>query len=218
MFQNNSQATHTHTHTNTTHAHTHHTCTHTHHTCAHTNTHTHTHTHKLHLQKWSSVSLCTSIIGLEASTFFSTCVSVDEPPTVAKKRIKKFADTVLPAPDSPDTMIDWSRSSLKTRMRKKIKSLNSYYIRTKLCTNYGIHSPLHFYISQSTQTIHKFHNNLAMLFTQYAPPALQLCPFFKPVFSMPLNNLHRFLICTLTIGPVPFSWMCSITATPYFWQ
>lgn len=51
-------------------------------------------------------SLRTSIIGLEARTFFSTCVSVDEPPTVAKYRMAYFADTVLPAPDSPDTMID----------------------------------------------------------------------------------------------------------------
>ena len=45
-------------------------------------------------------------IGLEASTFFSTCVSVDEPPTVAKYHMAYFADTILPVPDSPDTMID----------------------------------------------------------------------------------------------------------------
>ena len=76
MFQNNSQATHTHTHTYTTSSAT------------------------------VKFCLCTSIIGLEASTFFSTCVSVAEPPTVAKYRMAYFADTVLPAPDSPDTMID----------------------------------------------------------------------------------------------------------------
>lgn len=55
----------------------------------------------------------TSIIGLDARTFFSTCVSVDEPPTVAKYLMAYFADTVFPAPDSPETIIDWSFSSLK---------------------------------------------------------------------------------------------------------
>ena len=47
-----------------------------------------------------------SIIGEEESTFFSTWVSVEEPPTVAKYRIAYFAETVFPAPDSPETMMD----------------------------------------------------------------------------------------------------------------
>jgi hypothetical protein len=38
---------------------------------------------------------------------------VDEPPTVAKYLMAYFADTVFPAPDSPETIIDWSFSSLK---------------------------------------------------------------------------------------------------------
>lgn len=55
----------------------------------------------------------TSMIGLDANTFFSICVSVWEPPTVAKYRMAYLADTVFPAPDSPDTIIDWSLSSLQ---------------------------------------------------------------------------------------------------------
>ena len=55
-----------------------------------------------------------SMMGEDASTLFSTWVSVAEvPPTVAKYRIAYFALTVLPAPDSPETMIDWLRFSLK---------------------------------------------------------------------------------------------------------
>ena len=54
-----------------------------------------------------------SMIGDEASTRFSTCVSVAEvPPTVAKYRIAYLALTVFPAPDSPDTIMDWLRFSL----------------------------------------------------------------------------------------------------------
>lgn len=48
----------------------------------------------------------TSMIGLDASTFSSTLVSFAEPPTVAKKRIAYFAETVFPAPDSPLTIMD----------------------------------------------------------------------------------------------------------------
>lgn len=61
------------------------------------------------------------MMGLEARTFFSIWVSVVEPPTVAKYRMAYFADTVLPAPDSPDTMILWSCFSLKI---EKIKLYN----------------------------------------------------------------------------------------------
>lgn len=64
-----------------------------------------------------------SMIGLEASTLFSIepvddAVDDDSFPgdTVpvamdAKYRIANFADTVLPAPDSPETMSDWFRDS-----------------------------------------------------------------------------------------------------------
>ncbi|KAF3848365.1 hypothetical protein F7725_014862 [Dissostichus mawsoni] len=48
----------------------------------------------------------TSMMGLEARTFSSTFVSLAEPPTVAKKRMAYFAETVFPAPDSPLTMMD----------------------------------------------------------------------------------------------------------------
>lgn len=51
-------------------------------------------------------------MGLDASTFSSTLVSFAEPPTVAKNRMAYFAETVLPAPDSPLTMMDWFLSSL----------------------------------------------------------------------------------------------------------
>ena len=55
-----------------------------------------------------------SMIGDEARTRFSIWVSVWEvPPTVAKYLMAYLALTVLPAPDSPDTMMDWSRLSLK---------------------------------------------------------------------------------------------------------
>lgn len=51
-------------------------------------------------------ALCiTSIIGLDAKTFLSTWVSVSLPPTQAKYRMAYLADTVLPAPDSPLTVI-----------------------------------------------------------------------------------------------------------------
>ena len=47
-------------------------------------------------------------MGELASTLFSTCVSVsDVPPTVAKYRIANLADTVFPAPDSPEKCMLW---------------------------------------------------------------------------------------------------------------
>ena len=64
-----------------------------------------------------------SMMGEDASTLFSTWVSVAEvPPTVAKYRMAYFALTVLPAPDSPETIIDWLRFSLK-----KIGSVKKLY-------------------------------------------------------------------------------------------
>ena len=57
--------------------------------------------------RWMEViKLLTSIIGLEASTFSSTLFSLAEPLTVAKYRMAYLAETVLPAPDSPLTMMD----------------------------------------------------------------------------------------------------------------
>lgn len=53
-----------------------------------------------------------SITGFEASTFFSIWVMFAAPPTEAKYRIANLAETVLPAPDSPDTIIDWFLFSL----------------------------------------------------------------------------------------------------------
>lgn len=55
------------------------------------------------------------MIGLEARTFFSTCVSVSEPLIVAKYLIAYLAETVFPAPDSPDTIILWLLFSLKKK-------------------------------------------------------------------------------------------------------
>ena len=46
-------------------------------------------------------------------TLFSTWDSDEVPPTVAKYRIAYLALTVFPAPDSPETMMDWFRFSLK---------------------------------------------------------------------------------------------------------
>lgn len=53
------------------------------------------------------------MIGLEAKTFFSTWVSVSDPLIVAKYLIAYLAETVLPAPDSPETIILWLLFSLK---------------------------------------------------------------------------------------------------------
>lgn len=54
-------------------------------------------------------------MGLEARTFFSTCVSVSEPLIVAKYLIAYLAETVFPAPDSPDTMMLWLLFSLEKK-------------------------------------------------------------------------------------------------------
>lgn len=54
-------------------------------------------------------------MGLEARTFFSTCVSVSEPLIVAKYLMAYLAETVLPAPDSPDTMMLWLLFSLEKK-------------------------------------------------------------------------------------------------------
>lgn len=49
----------------------------------------------------------TSVIGLDARTLSSTRVLLPDLLTTAKYLIAYRADTVLPAPDSPLTMIDW---------------------------------------------------------------------------------------------------------------
>ena len=57
-----------------------------------------------------------SMIGEDARTLFSTWVSWSEvPPTVAKYLMAYLALTVLPAPDSPDTIMDWLRFSLMSK-------------------------------------------------------------------------------------------------------
>lgn len=59
----------------------------------------------------------TSMMGLEARTLSSTLASPEEQLTVAKYRIAYLAETVLPAPDSPLTMMDWFLWSLREKMR-----------------------------------------------------------------------------------------------------
>lgn len=62
------------------------------------------------------------MMGLEARTLASMLVSLAEPPTVAKKRMAYLAETVLPAPDSPLTMMDWFFSSLGSQSSKVNKN------------------------------------------------------------------------------------------------
>ena len=62
-----------------------------------------------------AVGNVTSMMGQEARTRSSTLVSPEEL-TVAKYRIAYLAETVLPAPDSPLTMMDWFLSSLHEKV------------------------------------------------------------------------------------------------------
>ena len=64
------------------------------------------------------------MMGLDARTFFSTWVSFCEPPTIAKYLMAYLADTVLPAPDSPLTMIDWFCSNLHRKKHGEWKNGN----------------------------------------------------------------------------------------------
>lgn len=67
--------------------------------------------------------ILTSMMGLDAKIFFSICVSESEPPTLAKYLMAYLAETVLPAPDSPDTMMLWSLLSLLEHdIMKPVKS------------------------------------------------------------------------------------------------
>jgi len=66
------------------------------------------------------------MIGFEANTRFSTCVSASAPQTVAKYRMAYFAETVFPAPDSPDTMIDWFSSNLQGLEHQHQKKNNNH--------------------------------------------------------------------------------------------
>lgn len=66
--------------------------------------------------------LChTSVIGLEARTLSSTRALLPDLLTTAKYLIAYRADTVLPAPDSPLTMMDWFLWFL----REKVRGINS---------------------------------------------------------------------------------------------
>ena len=84
-----------------------------------------------------------------------------------------------------------------------------------------LHKSIH---TNNTQISQQFSQIIYTICTQPpSHPAIQppshpflYAPFLSLFFLMPLNNLHHFLTCTLTIGPLPFSWMCSITATPYW--
>ena len=67
------------------------------------------------------------MMGLEARTFSSTLVFPADPPTVAKKRMAYLADTVFPAPDSPLTMMDWFRSSLRRNKSRELKEKSVFF-------------------------------------------------------------------------------------------
>jgi len=62
-----------------------------------------------------------SMIGFDARTRFSIWVSVSAPQTVAKYRMAYLADTVFPAPDSPETISDWFSSNLQPTTMCQIK-------------------------------------------------------------------------------------------------
>lgn len=69
----------------------------------------------------------TSVIGLDARTLSSTRVLLPDLLTTAKYLIAYRADTVLPAPDSPLTIIDWLLWFLR---KKKVQCTvkNTLYI------------------------------------------------------------------------------------------
>ena len=71
-------------------------------------------------------------MGLDARTFFSTCVSFCEPPTIAQYLMAYLADTVLPAPDSPLTMIDWFCSNLHRKKHREWKNGNQSIVFSSL--------------------------------------------------------------------------------------
>jgi len=71
-------------------------------------------------------------MGLEASTRFSICVSASAPQTVAKYLMAYLAETVFPAPDSPDTIMDWFSSNLKFKQNAKIFMMKKSRRYTKL--------------------------------------------------------------------------------------
>lgn len=71
---------------------------------------------------------CTSVIGLDANTLSSTRVLLPDLLTTAKYLIAYRADTVLPAPDSPLTMIDWFLWFLKEKMNFRTSITLSFYM------------------------------------------------------------------------------------------
>lgn len=71
---------------------------------------------------------CTSVIGLDANTLSSTRVLLPDLLTTAKYLIAYRADTVLPAPDSPLTMIDWFLWFLEEKMNFRTSITLSFYV------------------------------------------------------------------------------------------
>ena len=67
-------------------------------------------------------------MGLEAKTFFSFSVSVFDLLLKAKYLIAYLAETVFPAPDSPETMILWLLFSLKKKDLLNHISAPKYFI------------------------------------------------------------------------------------------
>lgn len=92
----------------------------------------------------------TSMIGLEASTFSSTFVSLAEPPTVAKKRMAYFAETVFPAPDSPLTIMDWFLSSLQSNRTKRKRDFMTWRFQPR-----SIHTDIEPDLLQNLKNTHE---------------------------------------------------------------
>lgn len=85
----------------------------------------------------------TSVIGLDARTLSSTRVLLPDLLTTAKYLIVYRADTVLPAPDSPLTMMDWFLWFL----RKKKKHCFNKTVYSIICGYLSFHSPGHLFVS-----------------------------------------------------------------------
>lgn len=72
------------------------------------------------------------MIGFDARIFFSICVSESDPLMVAKYLMAYLADTVFPAPDSPETIILWSLFSLEkiTFIIPQKKIMSHFFLNT----------------------------------------------------------------------------------------
>ena len=71
----------------------------------------------------------TSVIGLDARTLSSTRVLLPDLLTTAKYLIAYRADTVLPAPDSPLTMMDWFLWFLRKKKNTVLTRMYSTFYR-----------------------------------------------------------------------------------------